>query len=154
MYVAFNGCLTKQVLCSIPASSRCIPGVQPLIAPGVSTKSKRLISPRTCKRSVSAISVVQEAATETAQTQASAPFSQSGTMSAAEGCLRFINYAWTQFHAVGTSLDPPVGPAGMSCILASCTHSTSKVWLGLLAKKPFVYLLCVSKPCIVNCRGS
>lgn len=22
-------------------------------------------------------------------------------MSAAEGCLRFINHAWTQFHAVG-----------------------------------------------------
>lgn len=25
----------------------------------------------------------------------------SDQMSAAEGCLRFINYAWTQFHAVG-----------------------------------------------------
>ena len=24
-------------------------------------------------------------------------------MSAAEGCLRFINHAWTQFHAVGES---------------------------------------------------
>lgn len=36
------------------------------------------------------------------QTTAPSPNS-SVQMSAAEGCLRFINHAWTQFHAVGES---------------------------------------------------
>ena len=149
MYVAFNGCLSKKVLCLTPASSRCIPGVQPLIAPGVSTKSKRLISPRTCKRSVSAVSIVQEAATETAQTHASAPFSQSGTMSAAEGCLRFINYAWTQFHAVGTSLTPILRAASMSCIMHTLQFES-------VAGTPCQETICCNSPtcCIVYCRGS
>ena len=46
---------------------------------------------------------LQEASTEPIAVEEGGIASLDGAsqMSAAEGCLRFINYAWTQFHAVG-----------------------------------------------------
>ena len=46
---------------------------------------------------------LQEASTEPIAIEEGGIASLDGAsqMSAAEGCLRFINYAWTQFHAVG-----------------------------------------------------
>ena len=51
--------------------------------------------------------LVQDARTEAAvseQQPDTVVDSGRSQMSAAEGCLRFINYAWTQFHAVGAVL--------------------------------------------------
>lgn len=42
-------------------------------------------------------------------------------MSAAEGCLRFINHAWTQFHAVGESCADSLA----DCICVHTSHTTS-----------------------------
>ena len=42
----------------------------------------------------------EQAAAGLEQVNARTPHS-TAQMSAAEGCLRFINQAWTQFHAVG-----------------------------------------------------
>ena len=45
----------------------------------------------------------QRAAAGVKQQVASDSLKSTEQMSAAEGCLRFINHAWTQFHAVGES---------------------------------------------------
>lgn len=45
----------------------------------------------------------QQAAAGVKQQVASDSLKSTEQMSAAEGCLRFINHAWTQFHAVGES---------------------------------------------------
>ena len=88
--------------------SRCIPP----------QSSHRLLSlPGTCARlparkfvKKSLISVVTRCTAEqsednspakSAEQTSSSSTERAQQMSAAEGCLRFINYAWTQFHAVG-----------------------------------------------------
>ena len=55
------------------------------------------------------------------QTAADAP---KGTeqMSAAEGCLRFINHAWTQFHAVGESCAESLADHTFAVVLQLTTH--------------------------------
>ncbi len=89
---------------SILHSAPCGPATRrvSLQGPVCDRRTKRLIR---CSSPVQASSSVtlQEASTKPVAPDGAGSASGNGAsqMSAAEGCLRFINYAWTQFHAVG-----------------------------------------------------
>lgn len=85
-----------------------------LVASDISSKPIGLIRRPYSVRKISAAAAVQEVEKPVAQiSRAGGNSADSIQMSAAEGCLRFINYAWTQFHAVGESSQVDAG----GCIL-------------------------------------